>query len=399
MRVGSERAEKQRAWNEFGTECVVCESKCRDLHHIDEDTRHKRWTNRAPVCPTLNEHIQRVSDDKTYGRLSLIIPTDHASPGTLSDRGDDHFRKGRFRRAYVCYRLGAYIARKYLDKPNEALILASKALYSLRPAFNMELAVEVLRKEVKTLLADSKSVSRLTDETKLFLCREIGALYFGETRLTESEVWLERGLRIARNGAIPGDGVKATLGRTSQHKGFVDLFRMDATGLKHLERADDLLGEAGYFTGPANNAQHRAFFYIKCGEIGLADREFERLFLHYSTDLRTSFFDGHLVNAVDSWGPWLGCGLALCFAELLVRQRKPGRAKSLIDSAITVMQDRGIRTQGPIVCESTQRFCDRYGRTLPFGLADRRSWTTFDRIVEWAWNVLATSQTRGFVLG
>ena len=81
--------------------CVVTANMRPNWHHLDE--AKPRWwdyRNIVPITGDLNDAIDK--------RQHRYLPTE-LWPGTLEDKGREHFRYWRFAHGYACARLGSFL--------------------------------------------------------------------------------------------------------------------------------------------------------------------------------------------------------------------------------------------------------------------------------------------------
>jgi hypothetical protein len=124
--------------------------------HLDDDPRRSTFVNLVPLSDSLNETLGDIakyrdpSERRWHLRPSL-------NPNKLQARAEERFLNWQSGLAYGCSRLGFFVARDYAGWPGSDLLeLASKSLYYVRHKPDPEIIVDVIERDVLSLLRDSR---------------------------------------------------------------------------------------------------------------------------------------------------------------------------------------------------------------------------------------------------
>jgi hypothetical protein len=157
-----------------------------DWHHLDENSSNWFFENIIPIEKTNNGQIEIHRRDSPR----QLLPED-CEPRVLEIAGSNNYQKARFHRAYGCTRLAGFLYLNHEKDPNAALRCASLCLVSTRPVIatgGLDLAVDVLRRSVREVVADPRHLRQVDIGTKAMVIAEAGSWFIGcgDARTTQA---------------------------------------------------------------------------------------------------------------------------------------------------------------------------------------------------------------------
>ncbi|GEM_PF-4443888 len=364
--------------------CVVTEGTTAvEWHHLDEDRSHTTFENLVPLSKGINGIIdtKRKVKEADLGR--------ELSYQQLEFKAKELNDAGRYSRAYACNRVGSWVHRYDIDR---ALKFTAFALLNLRPLHAMELAEDVLKRDVIPLLQQEQS---LTISTKAQLAHEIGLYYRGLWAPAPARTWLELAKRLAKKErSLPAP----FRGRLMQSEGINRLITRDLRNetLDLFEEAKDLAGEGQDFLFSIGNHalykaqwlrlkhEHNPDGLTKFGSLIKAQEvidKFEDRYGNIPTMGRVSI--SHARNLSTVLSPWSRGEINLLRGHIALTEGATEKGHTIITETLAFFKEKRIAPINELVPGTVIR---HLGREDGYGgieaLYAQTSWTSreFDRL-------------------